>query len=74
MEGKYEKGFKVFICKPGGVLTNGLAKMIMPGSFTIGQDELAASLIDVALNGNKNHTLENRELADKGRTLLARTQ
>jgi hypothetical protein len=61
--------------RPSGVLpkaSSGVKDAMM--SMTLGSikvDQLAAVLVDTAINGSKVQTMENRELGKRGRELLS---
>lgn len=43
-------------------------------SYSIKVDELAASLIDAAVNGSEKRTWENKDLVTRGREILAKSE
>jgi hypothetical protein len=61
--------------RPSGALpkaSSGVKDAMM--SMTLGSikvDQLAAVLVDTAINGSKVQTMENRELGKRGRELLS---
>jgi hypothetical protein len=61
--------------RPAGVLpkaSSGVKDAMM--GMTLGSikvDQLAAVLVDTAVNGSKVQTMENRELGKRGRELLS---
>jgi hypothetical protein len=69
------KGFESYIMRPAGVLpkvSSGVKDAMM--GMTLGSikvDQLAAVLVDTALNGSKVQTMENKELGKRGKELLS---
>jgi hypothetical protein len=73
---EHEKTFETIIMRPGGIRPKE-SKMLpdcIVGSFNVRVDEVAATLIDSAVNGDGlgRNTLENADIAKKGRELLAK--
>jgi hypothetical protein len=70
---KQKEGFEVFITRPSGVtpkdrgVLKSIAAAIVP---MIKVDELAAAMLDIAVNGSDQQTLENHDLVVKGRKVL----
>jgi hypothetical protein len=71
----HEGVFDAFITRPawvvpkaseGGILD--LVRKALPAK--VGVDQLAAVMVDLALNGGKTNILENGELVNRGRVLL----
>jgi hypothetical protein len=73
--GEKAKGVESFIMRPASVLPKtstgirGTLTGMTLGSIRV--DELAAVLVDTAVNGSKTQTIENRELGKKGKELLS---
>ena len=70
--------WETFIVKPGGVLwkdsyITGLLGCVFGSNLSIRIDELAATMVDVAMNGSEDPILLNRDIVLKGRELLRRT-
>lgn len=64
--------FDSFVVRPGAVLAKDTG---MPGwavglTMSVKVDHLAATMIDVALNGSEIKTIENAALGSRGKTLL----
>lgn len=62
-----------FVVKPGGVMPNGtigILQWIAPSSFCIRLDELAAVMVNTAVNGSETRILLHGDLVRKGRALL----
>jgi hypothetical protein len=62
-----------FVVKSGGVMpndTNGILQCIAPSSFFLRLDELAAVMVDTAVNGSENRVLLHGDIVRKGRALL----
>lgn len=72
--GKGHEGLDVYIMRPSGVtakdrsLLNSLSATFAP---MIRVNELAAAMIDVAVNGGGSKTWDNRDLVSRGREVLA---
>jgi hypothetical protein len=69
-----EKTFETYIMRPGGIRPKD-ANMLpdcIAGSFNVRVDEVAATLIDSAVNGDElgRNTFENADIAKRGRQLL----
>ncbi|KAI9851533.1 MAG: hypothetical protein M1824_002612 [Vezdaea acicularis] len=84
-----ERGFSAYSLRPGGILSGrpGVWERVMGGLLpSVGVEEVAACLVDVALHGNggreereggvesgfRGRILENGELARRGKEILAR--
>jgi hypothetical protein len=71
-----EKTFETYIMRPGGIRPKDSVKLAdcIVGSFNVRVDEVAATLIDSAVNwdGLGRDTLENADIAKRGRELLAK--
>ncbi|KAF8848313.1 hypothetical protein BDZ45DRAFT_606075 [Acephala macrosclerotiorum] len=65
--------FQSYIMRPSGVLTkeNTIKNYLMGFVPSVRVDELAATMVDVAINGAKMQTWENGQLAKRGRELLS---
>ncbi|KAE8449411.1 hypothetical protein EG329_008312 [Mollisiaceae sp. DMI_Dod_QoI] len=68
----HSSNFQSYIMRPAGVLTKdtGVKNYLMGFVPSVRVDELAATMLDVAINGAKMQTWENRDLAKRGRELL----
>jgi hypothetical protein len=70
---KEKEGFEVIITRPSGVtpkergVLKNIAASVVP---MIKVDELAAAMVDIALNGGEKGTWENRDLVERGREVL----
>lgn len=64
--------FETFVVKPGSVLSkeNRMMSVIMGLSRSVRVDELAAVLVNTALNGSETQTIEYDVLGPQGRALL----
>ena len=71
--GKSNKGLDVFIMRPSGVtpkdrsVLKSIAASVAP---MIRVNELAASMLDVAVHGAEKQTWENGDLVTKGKEVL----
>jgi hypothetical protein len=71
-----EKTFETYILRPGGIRPK--EALMLPdfivGSFNVRVDEVAATLIDSAVNGDEmgRNTLENADIVKRGRQLLSK--
>ncbi|KAK5739656.1 hypothetical protein LTR17_005140 [Elasticomyces elasticus] len=73
LEARYEGVWRSFSARPGGVSTAGVYHSIMDGlvpSWTIGVEELAAGMVDLAVSGEGGHFVENDQLKERGRKAL----
>lgn len=69
----HEGRWETFIVKPAMVLHKEGDVLKRLGGHLLGAvqvDELAAVMIDVVSNGNKDQILQNAEIVKRGRTLL----
>jgi len=68
----HPSNFQSYIMRPAGVLTKdtSVKNYLMGFVPSVRVDELAATMLDVAINGSKMETWENRDLAKRGRELL----
>ena len=65
--------FEPMVLRPGGVLPkdpNILVKTTGMLYGSVGVDKLAATMIDLAINGKKGELLENAEISSRGAGLL----
>ena len=78
--GEEIQGFwETVIVKPGGVMAKdgymiGLLGCVLGSNVLIRIDELAATMVDVVMNGSEDPILSSQVIAAKGRELLRRTQ
>ena len=56
--------------KAGLVLNSSPVSMVLGTTLSIKVDELAAAMIDLALDGSERQILENVDLVKKGRELM----
>ncbi|KAE9382008.1 hypothetical protein N431DRAFT_491273 [Stipitochalara longipes BDJ] len=71
--GEKSDGFDVYIARPSGVTPKerGVLKSVAAGLVPmIRVNELAAAMLDIAVNGAQKQTLENRDLVSRGREAL----
>lgn len=67
-----DNGFSVYLVKPGGVLPQNMSilqKYVFGGSLFIRIDELAATMVDLAVRGNDKRMFSNQEIIKHAREL-----
>lgn len=67
-----QSGFTVYVVKPGAVLPKDraiLQRCILGDSLSIRINELGATMVDLAVQGNKQKVFNNREIIKHGRKL-----
>ena len=71
MQKKHEEAFIAYIARPGPVLpTNSFFPALFePWAKLITIDDLAAKMLDTAINGHSTQTLEVQVLRDEGKRL-----
>ncbi len=70
---QHDGAWTTFVVKPGWVCSKasyGVLSWILGSSYSIELDELAATMIDLALHGGEDQVLLNKTIAMKGNELL----
>ncbi|KAI9813119.1 MAG: hypothetical protein M1827_004339 [Pycnora praestabilis] len=64
--------FETYIAKPGGVISKegGVMNVLKGMNKSVGVAELAAVMLDAALNGSVGDTFQNEDLRTRGKALL----
>ncbi|KAL8732285.1 MAG: hypothetical protein Q9166_002857 [cf. Caloplaca sp. 2 TL-2023] len=76
MQNEDEEALTTYIARPGGVLaTNSFFPgLLEPWAKVITMDDLAAKMLDTAINGHKTQILEVDVLRDEGKRLKKEMQ
>ncbi|KAJ4358856.1 hypothetical protein N0V95_002709 [Ascochyta clinopodiicola] len=70
-------GWEAYVVRPGGILmggntyVNGMVECVFGGGLAIKGEELGAFVAQLAVRGSERYVIENREMAEVGRQLLA---
>lgn len=73
MEKQHGGSWKSYIVRPSLVTTGEpIYKFLLGGNY-IPKEELAATMVDLAVNGGDQQTLNNAELKQRGKGVLRRT-
>ncbi|KAK4917589.1 hypothetical protein LTR49_014543, partial [Elasticomyces elasticus] len=75
LEAQHKGVWRSFSARPGGVSKAGVYHSMMEAlasSWTIGVEELAAGMVDLAVSGEGGHFVKNDQLKERGRKALLR--
>ncbi|KZM18965.1 hypothetical protein ST47_g9895 [Ascochyta rabiei] len=70
-------GWEAYVIRPGGILmggdtyVNSIVEFLFGGGLAIRGEELSAFVAELAVSGSERHVIENREMTEVGRRLLA---
>ena len=70
LEKQYGEKWKSYIVRPAAVTTGKPLWSVVFGGWWIPKEELAAAMVDIAVNGGEKQTLESAELRQRGQALL----
>lgn len=76
LQKQHEDALVTYVARPGGVLaTNSFFPSVLePLAKAVTVDDLAAKMLDTAINGHETHILEVDVLRDEGRRLRKESQ
>jgi hypothetical protein len=68
--GKQNQNVKTYVVRPGGVLAGDGSALLGRLLPTVSVRALAATMVDLALNGGSEQVITNKVIVERGRELL----